>query len=229
MRSATKDGREIRTEADRLERAAGGGPFHRQGSSTSPGWRDEFVAVAVVRAREGDSDAHRLLYLRYADGVYAFVCSIVCDEHAAEDITQTVFARLPIRLRHYEPRASPFGAWLVSVARNASIDYMRARRAVPTEQVLDHRVTDEDVSRDRLQSLREALAFLPKDQCDVVLLRFVAGLSSLEISQRLGRTEQSVNALQHRGRRRLREGLSRRDAAPTVRVPGCSTQGDHHG
>ena len=216
MTSATKDGREIRMEADRLERAAGRGPFRRQGSGTGPAWRDEFVAVAVVRARDGDSDAHRLLYLRYADGVYAFVCSIVRDEHAAEDITQTVFARLPVRLRRYEPRASPFGAWLVSVARNASIDYMRAQRAVPTEQVLDDGVADEDVSRDRLQALREALAFLPKDQRDVVLLRFVVGLSSLEISQRLGRTELSIDALQHRGRRRLREGLSRRGAAPTV-------------
>jgi RNA polymerase sigma-70 factor (ECF subfamily) len=225
MSAATRDGRAIRMEADRLERAAAGGRLDRQWTRSSPASGNEFVAVAVVRAREGDSDAQRLLYLRYAGDVYAFVCSLVSDEHAAEDITQTVFARLPSRLRRYEPRASPFGAWLLSVARNASIDYMRTRRAVPTEQVRDPGIADEDVSRDRLQSLREALAFLPEDQREVVMLRFVVGLSPLEVSERLGRSEQSVNALQHRGRRRLREGLSRRDAAPAVLVAECSRQG----
>jgi RNA polymerase sigma-70 factor, ECF subfamily len=225
MSGATRDGRAIRMEANRLERVASGGGPRRQWSRDNPESDNELFAVAVVRAREGDPDAQRLLYLRYADDVHSFVCTIVSDTHAAEDITQTVFARLPIRLRRYEPRASPFGAWLVSVARNASIDYMRTRRAVPTEQVLDPGIADEDVSRDRLQSLREALAFLPEDQREVVMLRFVAGLSPVEVSERLGRSEQSVNALQHRGRRRLREGLSRRDAAPTVLVTDCSRQG----
>jgi RNA polymerase sigma-70 factor (ECF subfamily) len=225
MSAATTDGRAIRMEADRLERATAGGRSGRQWTRSSPASGNEFVAVAVARAREGDSDAQRLLYLRYAGDVYAFVCSLVNDEHAAEDITQSVFARLPTRLRRYEPCASPFGAWLVSVARNASIDYMRIRRPVPTEQVLDPGIADEDVSRDRLQSLREALAFLPEDQREVVVLRFVVGLSPVEVSERLGRSEQSVNALQHRGRRRLREGLTRRDAAPTVLVADCSRQG----
>jgi len=225
MSSASRDGRAIRMEANRLERAAGAGRSRRQRSRDNPESDKELVDVAVARARDGDSDAQRLLYLRYADDVYASVCSIVSDEHAAEDITQTVFARLPVRLQRYEPRASPFGAWLVTVARNASIDYMRTRRAVPSEQVLDPEVAHEDVSRDRLQSLREALAFLPDDQREVVMLRFVFGMSPVEVSERLGRSEQSVNALQHRGRRRLREGLSRRDAAPTVRVADCSRQG----
>ena len=218
MSSATRDGQNIRREADRLQLAGGGGRFRRRWTRDSPGPESDIIARAVVRARQGDPEAQRLLYLRYADGVYSFVCSIVSDEHAAEDITQTVFARLPIRLQRYEPGASPFGAWLVSVARNASIDYMRAQRAVPTEQVRDPEVAYEDVSRDRLNSLREALAVLPADQREVLTLRFVAGLSPLEVSERLGRSELSVNALQHRGRRRLREGLSRRGAAPTVRI-----------
>ena len=225
MNAATTDARAIRMEADRLQGAMAGGRSGRQWTRSNPGWGNEFVAVAVVRAREGDSEAQRLLYLRYAGDVYAFVRSLVSDEHDAEDITQTVFARLPSRLGRYEPCASPFGAWLISVARNASIDYMRTRRAVPTEQVLDPGAADEDVSRDRLHSLREALAFLPHDQREVLVLRFVVGLSPVEVGQRLGRSEQSINALQHRGRRRLREGLSRRNAAPTVRVAECSRQG----
>jgi RNA polymerase sigma-70 factor (ECF subfamily) len=218
MSSSTRDGLAIRREAERLERSGSGGRFRRQWIGSGAPAGNQVLSAAVVRAREGDADAQRLLYLRYANGVYTFVCSIVRDEHAAEDITQTIFARLPARLQRYEPRAIPFGAWLVSVARNASIDYMRAQRAVPCEQVRDPETADLDVSRDRLQALRAALAVLPKDQREVLTLRFVVGLSPVEVAERLGRTELSINALQHRGRRRLREELSRREAAPRVRI-----------
>ncbi len=220
MSSSVRDRQEIRREADRLERSGSGGRFRRRWTAAGPASGDQILGEAVARARAGDPDAQRLLYLRYADGVYSFVCSIVSDEHAAEDITQTVFARLPARLQRYEPRASPFGAWLVSVARNASIDYMRAQRAVPCEEVRDPEAPQVDVSRDRLEALRDSLAVLPDDQREVLTLRFVVGLSPAEIGERLGRTELSINALQHRGRRRLREELSRREAAPRVRVAG---------
>ena len=42
-------------------------------------------------------------------------------------------------INKYEPREVPFAAWIMRVARNASLDHLRARRAVPTEEV---RLTD---------------------------------------------------------------------------------------
>ena len=50
--------------------------------------------AAVARAKEGDREAVRYLYLRYSDNVYGYVRSIVRDDYEAEDITQHVFAKL---------------------------------------------------------------------------------------------------------------------------------------
>lgn len=206
----------IRLEADQLE-AVAHRRFRRQRPS-SAGTGDDVVQDAVERARGGDEDSLRLLYLRYSNSVFSYVSSIVRDEYAAEDITQTVFARLPFRLRRYEPRLTPFGAWITRVAHNASIDYLRAQRAVPCEEVLDPQASCEDLSRDRLDAIRQALAALPQDQREVLTLRFVVGMSAKEIGERLGRTERAIHALQHRGRRRMRDELTRLEAAPTTAV-----------
>ena len=69
---------------------------------------------------------------------------------------------------------------------------------------------------DRALSLREALARLPADQREVLVLRHVAGLSPGEIADRLGKTEASIHGLHHRGRSALRAALSELDAAPVT-------------
>jgi|SRR5215210_7383494 len=208
----------IRLEADQLQGMEPQGRFTRRrttGSGAATG-AEELVQEAVERAREGDGDAMRLLYLRYSNHVFAHVCSIVRDEHAAEDITQNVFARLAHRLRNYEPRLVSFGAWITRVAHNAAIDYLRAQRVVPCDEVLDPESSREDLAHDRLAAIREALAVLPEDQREVLTLRFVVGLTPKEIADRLGRTERAIHALQHRGRGRLREELTRLGAAPSA-------------
>src|SRR4051812_48905023 len=82
----------VRREADRLEEQAQRG--FRRVASPGDDRRDELLLSAVRRARTGDGDALRFLYLRYRDHVYGYVCSIVQDEHDAEDITQHLFSRL---------------------------------------------------------------------------------------------------------------------------------------
>jgi RNA polymerase sigma-70 factor, ECF subfamily len=203
----------IRRAADQLE-ALAEGRFKRTRSRVTD---DALVHAAVMRARDGDEDALRLLYLRYADSVFAYVRSMIPDEHEAEDITQTVFARLSRRLQRYEPRRVPFGAWITTVARNAAIDHLRAKRMVPCEQALDPETAHEDLSQDRLADIRAALAALSEVQREVLVLRFVAGMGIKEVAQRLGRSEQAIDALQHRARGRLRAELTRLEAAPSAR------------
>lgn len=206
----------IRNAADQLEALAEGG-FRRRRSRVT---EDALIHAAVKRARDGDDDALRLLYLRYADSVYAYVRSMIPDEHAAEDITQTVFARLSRRLQRYEPRRVPFGAWITTVAHNAAIDHLRAKRMVPCEHALDPETPHEDLSHERLEDIRAALAELSAAQREVLVLRFVAGLGIKEVAEKLGRSEQAIDALQHRARGRLRAELTRLDAAPSARRAG---------
>jgi RNA polymerase sigma-70 factor (ECF subfamily) len=173
--------------------------------------------LAVSRAKQGDREALRELYVRYADNVYSYVATIVRDHHEAEDVTQQVFAKLVDSLRHYEDRGAPFLSWLIRLARNAAIDQLRARRAVPVAEPLQRQVpADESGARERRESLASALRTLPQDQREIIVLRHLGGLAPAEIATRLGRSESAVNGLHHRGRRALRAELIRLGAAPVT-------------
>jgi RNA polymerase sigma-70 factor, ECF subfamily len=171
---------------------------------------------AVARAKAGDSEGLHFLYVRYADDILRYVASFVHDQHEAEDITQNVFAKLMTAIKKYEQREVPFEAWILRVARNAALDHLRAKRAIPTEEV---RIADNggaQISLDRGRALRQALEELPDDQREVLVLRHIVGLSPAEIAGTLDRTESSVHGLHHRGRRSLRASLIELDAAPVV-------------
>jgi RNA polymerase sigma-70 factor, ECF subfamily len=177
---------------------------------------DELVYEAVALAKEGDMSALHFLYVRFADDVCAYVRSIVRDQHAAEDITQSVFTKLIKSIHKYERRDVPFAAWIIRVARNMALDHVRRSRQIPVEEVRTSDEGGEQVGFERAQSLRDALARLPADQREVLVLRHVAGLSPGEIAERLGKTEASIHGLHHRGRGALRTALRELDAAPVT-------------
>ncbi len=172
--------------------------------------------LAVARAKEGDHDAIRFLYVSYSHNIYGYVHSIVHDDHEAEDVTQHVFAKLITTIGRYDDRGVPFFAWLLRFARNVAIDHLRANRLTPTENVLDPDKSSSD-DLDRAETVRSALATLPDEQRQVVILRHVVGLSPGEIADRMGRSEGSIHGLHHRGRRALRRELERLDSAPHTR------------
>ena len=93
------------------------------------------VRLAIARAKEGDRDALRLLYIRYSGNVYGYVRSIVRDDKEAEDLTQHVFMKLMTVIVKYDDHGVPFSAWLLRLARNVALDHLRRRRATPTEEV----------------------------------------------------------------------------------------------
>src|SRR5215207_7513155 len=197
----------IRREADQIDAALGRGRFRRRRELDHSPETEALVLAAVARAKEGDDDALRFLYLSYADNVYGYVCSIVRDEYEAEDVTQQIFAKLMTALGRYEPRLVPFSAWILRVAHNAAIDHVRTRRPVPCEEVRCGAGPDYAAGRERFADLRLALAALPAEQRDVIMLRFLVGLTPREVAERLGRSEDAVHGLQHRGRRRLRREM----------------------
>jgi RNA polymerase sigma-70 factor (ECF subfamily) len=172
--------------------------------------------LAVARAKEGDCDALRLLYLRYSDNVYGYVRSIVRDDHDAEDVTQHVFLKLMTTLDSYEERGLPFVSWLARLAHNLAIDYLRANRLTPMAELPDATASFND-DLERPLTVQAALAMLPDDQREVVLLRHVTGATPGEIARHLGRSEASIHGLHHRGRRALQVELIRLESAPLTR------------
>jgi RNA polymerase sigma-70 factor (ECF subfamily) len=174
------------------------------------------VREATRCAKNGDANAISFLYARFADDVCGYVRSIVQDPHDAEDITQNVFAKLGRAIQKYEPREVPFAAWILRVSRNAALDHLRARRQIPFEEVRTDDGGAEEVGFERSQCLREALLRLPPEQREVLVLRHLAGLTPVEIAERLGKTEGSIHGLHHRGRGALKQALVEFEAAPVV-------------
>jgi RNA polymerase sigma-70 factor, ECF subfamily len=176
----------------------------------------ELLARAIARAKEGDASALDFLYVRYADDVCGYIQSIVRDPHEAEDITQSLFAKLLNKIQRYEQRQVPFSAWILRVARNAALDHLRARRQIPFEEV---RTTDDGHDEgqfERCHALHEALDRLPEEQREVLVLRHVVGLSPVEIADRMKKTESAIHGLHHRGRGALKVALRELEAAPVV-------------
>src|SRR3954453_17030049 len=143
------------------------------------------VSRAVARAKQGDGEALRFLYIEYADNVYGYVASIVKDEHEAEDITQLVFAKLMTVLPKYEQRQGPFPSWLLRLAHNAALDHLRRRVPTPVDEVRSPEERVEAGPSSDVPVVGQALATLPEDQRTVVVLRHLVGLTPGEIAERL--------------------------------------------
>jgi RNA polymerase sigma-70 factor (ECF subfamily) len=191
------------------------GRFHRQ-SAFDKDERPGELKDAIARAKTGDAEAVRYLYLRFSPNVYGYARSMVRDEHEAEDVTQQVFARLMTSLARYEDRGAPFSAWLLRITHNLAIDHMRRRLVLCDETMVRDDRGEESRSHELGSALRGALETLPETQRQVIVLRHVGGLSPGEIADAIDRSEDSIHGLHHRGRRALQASLRDHGATPMV-------------
>jgi RNA polymerase sigma-70 factor, ECF subfamily len=209
--------RDYARAADRLESGPKNGCFRPRAELDDGDAVRSLTAWAVQSAQFGDREAMRYLYVRYADNVFGYVRSIVHDEHDAEDVTQQVFAKIMVVLDRYEQRAMPFSAWILRVAHNVAIDHVRARRPVPCEDVRGSETAYDDRATECRRDFCDALEELTQEQRSVLVLRHVVGLAPGEIAERLGKSEDSIHGLHHRGRRAIRRSLVERSGAPMSR------------
>lgn len=177
---------------------------------------DAAIARAVIRAKSGDQEAIRFLYVRYKDNIYGYVLSMIRDHHEAEDVTQQVFLKLMGVIHKYEPRQVPFTSWLLRVARNVAVDHLRRQRSVPCEEVYEPLRQADDSARERRWGLEQALEVLSEEQRNVIVLRHLVGLTPGEIATRMDRSEASIHGLHHRARKALKRELRDSDCAPTA-------------
>ncbi len=171
---------------------------------------------AIAAAKNGDWDAVHYLYVRYANEVRGYIASVVRDHHDAEDVTQSLFARLPRAISRYEQRDVAFSGWLLRVARNAALDHLRTKRQLPAEDIRLDDSGEDQQNAERRRALKEAFSRLPEEQRKVLVMRHVVGMSPAEIAERMDKSEGSIHGLHHRGRGTLKEILRELSAAPVV-------------
>ena len=219
LQPAARQRAEINLSNELREQGSAGvlsGRFRRASSLDESDPCRRRVSRAIARAKQGDREALRFLYVQYADTLYGYVSNIVKDDHEAEDITQLVFAKLMTVLPQYEERGVPFMSWLLRLAHNAAMDHLRRRLPTPVDEVRSREERAETGPSDDVYVVGEALAALPEDQRTVVVLRHLVGLTPGEIAERLGRSENSIHGLHHRGRRAVQQELRRLECGPAT-------------
>jgi RNA polymerase sigma-70 factor (ECF subfamily) len=176
---------------------------------------DPALVRAVQRGEKGAMDA--LIRASYAD-VYALCRRLLGDPSDAADATQEVYLRVVRSVMAFRGE-SAFSTWLHRVTVNVCMTALQRRgdaRARGQSAGIADFAADELVSNDigpegRAETAdlaartARALAELPEDARDVVVLRDVQGLSTKETAQVLGVTEGAVKVRLHRAHARLRE------------------------
>ncbi len=159
----------------------------------------------VLRAQSGDAEAFGQIYESLIDPVYRYIYFRVSDDSTAEDLASQVFLKAWEHLPRYHPEASPFLAWIYTIAHNAVIDFYRVRRpATPLEEIeavssRDRLPDDECEFRLDSQVLKHALQALTGEQREVIVMRLIDGMGTEEIAARLGKRPGAIRAAQMRG------------------------------
>ena len=173
----------------------------RDNSKAGP---DDGLALAA----RTDNAAFEQIYVRHRNAVYSYLRTRTTSGDDAADLTALTFERAYVGIGRYRPGGSGVRAWLIGIARNASIDHGRRRLAEPP---LD-RPPDPDegpearvVADEAAAELRRRVAALPADQRDAIVMRFAAGLTAGEIGVALGKTEAASQKLVSRGLAALKE------------------------
>lgn len=185
-----------------------------QGQPVEEAAADLDQARMVARAKAMDDDAWEYLLHSYYPRLQIYIRNRIGDHAAAEDLASQVFEEAVIRIKDYEWRGLPFGAWLFRIARNLSTDHLRKRHRragvflQPPEQVpLGHALEQQLEAR----QLQQAMQALTDDQRQVIALRFMSALSTEDTGIVLNKSTGAVKAIQHRALRTMRRALDQID------------------
>jgi len=167
----------------------------------------------LERVQDYDPSALGEIYDQYAGRIYNYIYYRLGDAHLAEDLTGTVFAKMLEAIQTSKSWNVSFSGWLYRIAHNLVVDQFR-RSGQDRGVALDERLvaSDQDPARTverRLESdrLRQAIKQLTEEQEQVIVYKFIEGLTNTEVAQIMGKTEGAIKSLQFRALAALRRLL----------------------
>lgn len=202
----------------------------------------------VREVAAGSQAALGELYDRYVDAVFAAASRLTSDRQIAEEVVQETFLALWNRAELFDPALGSLAAWLNTIARNRTVDRLRAAGRRPNLIPLSSAAGEDEAAGaalDRLVStgtviggaavglgpegelaavelqgiLRDALADLPDAERTAIVLAYREDLTQTEIAERLGWPLGTVKTRTRRALLRLREALAEELGPGTAPVP----------
>jgi len=165
--------------------------------------------VILAGARAGDQDAFAAIFRDIQPSLLRYLQVIAAD---AEDAAGDTWVQVIAGLASFSGDEQAFKAWLFTIARHRAIDSGRSRarrRALParlgTTYLQQVAPDTADVVLERLSThaVLTAIASLPADQAEIIMLRVVAGLDAPAVARIVGKSPGAVRVAAHRGLRRL--------------------------
>ncbi len=172
----------------------------------------------IIKAKQGDNEAFGLIYKEYLTPIYRYIFFRVGDKSQTDDLTQEVFLKVFKSLERLEVTDKSPLTYFYTVARNLLVDSYR-KKIIPTidEDDAVYKLIEEDnpekqkILADDIKKLTTALGQISEVEADAIVMKFIDNYSNKEISQIMGKSEESVRQLQSRGLKSLRKFIKVED------------------
>lgn len=158
----------------------------------------------IKKIKSGDKNAIEFLIKKYYQSVFSFFYKNTGYYHQSKDLTQEVFIKMVSGIARYQPKKN-FKSWLFTIASNHLKNYYRTLSRHPeyTELSDEYAAIDNEIANIAIKSdVNAALALLPPEQRETIILRYYNDLSIMEIAKITGAKETTVKA-------RIRYGLEK--------------------
>ena len=156
------------------------------------GLEQESDSALMRRIASQDESGLATLYDRYSTALYSLIRRILRDESASEEVLQDVFLHLWRIAPRYDQDRGQLRGWLLVMARNRAISYLRKRPLPEADDAAIYAVATgarQDtvaVQNDLVEKVRGALAQLPGEQCSLFEMAYFEGMTHSEIAERTG-------------------------------------------
>lgn len=173
------------------------------------------VTTLIERVKKGDMAAFESIMRRYNQRLYRIARSILKDEHEAMDVVQETYIKAYYQLHQFNG-PDGFASWLSRIASNEAM--MQLRKSKRIQYILDNdehehidmessepQPLDKLATRQLRKLLEEAIDTLAVDLRSVYVLRAIQQLSTREVAESLGVSEDVVKTRYLRAKRKLKQ------------------------
>lgn len=171
----------------------------------------------VARLQRRDPDAMGELYDRYGRIVYSLILRIVSNQAVAEELVQEAFLRVWNRADAFQQERGALGPWVLTVARNQALDYVRSLEGRSSKKAVSMDDTEPPVAMNaseehildgiQLKKVRAVMAKLNENHRQVIELAYFEGLSQTEMAERISQPLGTIKTWTRMALKALREEL----------------------